>query len=38
MNTKSFHKPYNLDLEVKGQRHIRIMNERDTRPHGDRTV
>ena len=38
LNTKSCHKPYKFDLEVKGQRHIRIMNELITSSHGNRPM
>ena len=38
LNTKSCHKPFKFDLEVKGQGHIRIMNVLDTFSHGDRPM
>ena len=34
--TKPSHKPYKVDLEVKGQCYIRIMSVYDTSSHGDR--
>ena len=36
--TKSCHKPYKFDLEVKGQGHIRIMNVIDTSSLDDRSM
>ena len=36
--TKSCHKPYKFDLEVKVQGCIRIMNVLDTSSHGDRPI
>ena len=38
LNTKSCHKPYKFDLEVKGQGHIRIMNVLDTSSLGYRPM
>ena len=38
LNTKSCHKPYKFDLEVKGQGHIRIMNVLDTSSLDDRPM
>ena len=38
LNTKPFHKPYKIDLEVKVQGCIRIMNVLDTSSHGDRPI
>ena len=38
LNTKLSHKPYKFDLEVKGQRRIRIMKVPNTSSHGDRTM
>ena len=38
LNTKSCHKPYKFDLEVKGQGRIRVMNVLDTSSHGDRPM
>ena len=38
LNTKSWHKPYKFDVEVKGQGRIRIMNVLDTSSYGDRSM
>ena len=38
LNTKSCHKPYKLDLEVKGQGHIRIMKVLNTSSLGGRPM
>ena len=35
LNTKSCHKSYKFDLEVKGQLHIKIMNVFETSSNGD---
>ena len=37
-NTKPCNKPDEFDLEVKDQRHIRIMNERDTSSRSDKPM
>ena len=37
-NTEACHKTYRFDLEVKGQRQIRIMNVRDTFSYGERPM
>ena len=38
LNTKPCHKPYKLNLQVKGQCRIRIMNVLNTSSHGDRPM
>ena len=35
LNTKPCNKPYKFELEVKGQRHIGIMNVRNVLSYGD---
>ena len=37
-NTRPCQKPYKFDLQVKGQRRIRIRNGRDISAHGDRPM
>ena len=38
VRTKSCHKPYKCDIEVKGQGQIGLMNLRETSSHSDRRM